>query len=278
MRPMAMMMDESSHAWDRDDRSRAHTRGILMALSRKRDWYFELFIPKVLATAVMTLGIRPLLEASIRFDRWRRLEWVQYAELAKWLRDQTGHPIAQELVGDAEQAAPRPANPWVLRLIAVAAMVVIGVEWYATGRFSSVLVTVFQPGSLSGSAIAFSAILSVGWLVQLSRFLRQQSTTTRWLVRLNAMLAAYDKRPVLPERSRLPWGWLAVGSALAVFGPTWAAFMVVVIALQNRYISGTRAVRLQMIERMLEWMDRSGLPVEFDIEELEPEAVAASLA
>jgi hypothetical protein len=61
------MPDAAPAAWNADARSRAQTRGLLMALSRDRAAYFSGRPAVSLTLAVATLGILPLIRRSRRF-------------------------------------------------------------------------------------------------------------------------------------------------------------------------------------------------------------------
>lgn len=258
-----------------DLRDRAHTRAVLMALARKREWYFEASLPLSVALSLLTLGIWPLLVQARRFDRFRRLEWNQYQAYAQWLSRTIGDSIAADLEQFAGKAAGRPSARFAVRLCVFGALAVAAIALFRTGDMLVLLKTVFVPQSLLWPAIAYSAILSIAWLVHLLNVIRQQTLTSLWIGRLNEMIAAHEKRPVPLVISKAPWPSLLVASLMAVLGPTWLAVALVALVIQNRYTRGTRAVRLAMVERMLEWMDTSGLPVEFDIEEIAPEELVA---
>ena len=242
-----------------------------MALSRKRDWYFHASIFWTVVWAILTLGTWPLLLQAYRFDRFRRLDWNQYHAFSQWLDMASGNPVVSDLLKFAEKAAGKPSGRWAVRFLVFWALAIAGFALFRSADLIVTAKTVFYPQSLLWPAIAFNAILTVAWFVHLISILRQQSLSILWLGRLNELLAGSDKRPVPIIVSRAPWFWLVIASAVAVTGPVWAAMMLVAIAIQNRYTRGTRAVRLAFLERMLEWMDTSGLPVEFDIEEIEPQ-------
>lgn len=253
-----------------DPRSRAQSRAVLMALARKREWYFEASLITNGLWAFVTLGIGPLLGQSRRFDRFRRLEWNQYHAFAQWLARATGDEIAGELETFAERAWGRPSSRIAIVLCAVAALTLLIVIGVRTLDWRAVLTTAFWPQSLYWPAITFGAVLLLGWVFHLMAVIRQQAMTRLWIGRLNELLAGYDRRPV-PLGVSLPgWPMLLLTSALAIIGPVWLAMTLFALALGNRYTLHTRAARLAMLERMLEWMDTSGLPVEFDIEEIEP--------
>jgi hypothetical protein len=246
-----------------------------MALARKREWYFEASLPWTIVWCLLTLGTFPMLLQSFRFDRFRRLEWNQYRAYAQWLHGVASDPIAADLEKFAEKAAGRPSPRFAVKLCVLGALAIAAVAFFRTNDLVVLAQTVFYPQSLLWPAIAYSAILSVGWFVHLMKVVRQQTMTTLWVGRLNELLTPREKRPVPIAIARVGWPWLLAASVIAIFGPTWAAVALVAIVMQNRYTSRTRLVRLAMLERMLEWMDTSGLPVEFDIEEIEPEELVA---
>lgn len=261
--------------WNRDLRSRAQTRAVLMALARKRHWYFDASLFWTALWCLLTLGTWPLLLQSFRFDRFRRLEWNQNASYARWLSSVTGDPISHDLQKFAEKAAGKPSSRFGVKLFVSGALGVAAVAFIRSEDLIVLARTVFYPQSLFWPAIAFNALLSIGWFAHLLTVLRQQTLTALWDGRLNELLSAQEKRPVPLVVARAGWPWLASASVVAILGPTWAAVAIVTVAIQNRYTRGTRAVRLAMLERMLEWMDTSGLPVEFDIEEVEPDELVA---
>lgn len=246
-----------------------------MALARKRDWYFHASLFWTALWCLLSLGTWPLLLQSFRFDRFRRLEWNQYGAYAQWLSTTTRDPIAEDLERFAQKAGGKPSSRFAVKLFVLGALAVATVAFIRTNDLLVLAKTVFYPQSLLWPAIAFNAFLAIGWFAHLLVVLRQQTVTSLWIGRLNELLAGHEKRPVPLVIARATWWWLMAASVVAIFGPTWAAVALVAIAIQNRYTNGTRAVRLAMLERMLEWMDRSGLPVEFDIEEVEPDELVA---
>ncbi len=278
--PYELMPLSVEPSWSRDPRSRALTRGVLMSLARKRDWYFHASYFWTIVWAVLTLGTWPLLLQSYRFDRFRRLEWNQYAAFAQWLRLVTNDSNAAEVEALAERALRTSSTHrfWV-RFFVFSALLIATIAFVRSVDLLVLVKTSFIPQSILWTALAYNAVLSVGWIVHLSCVLRQQLLTAIWIGRLNELLETLEKRS-LPIHGRVtstvPFIVSSVGLALfAVVGPTWAAAMLAAVAVQNRYTNGTRAIRLALLERMLEWMDTSGLPVEFDIEEIEPEELVA---
>lgn len=262
--------------WTNDARHRALTRSVLMALARKRDWYFDVSYPSTALWAVLSLGTWPLLLQAFRFDRFRRLEWNQYHAFAQWISIASEHPIAADLETFADKAGGRPSPRWGVRFAVAWALVLAAYAFMYSGFDGLTLVqTVFYPQSMQWPALAFNAVLAIGYLILLLTIVRQQTMTSLWIGRLNELLTAHDRRPIPLNLRSISWTWLVAASLLVIVGPTWAGAMLVAVATSNRYTRSTRALRLAMLERMLEWMDTSGLPVEFDIEEIEPEELVA---
>lgn len=246
-----------------------------MALARKRDWYFQSPLMHQALWAIVTLGTWPLLVQSKRFDRFRRLEWNQYHGFAQWLSSATQDSIAADLEVFAERAAGRPSSRLAAKVCVVGALLLAAIVFYRLHDWEAVLKTAFWPQSLFLPAVVFSAILGVGWFSHVMGIVKQQAMTRLWIGRLNELLAAHEKRPLPIGVSKPNFATLLAASALAIVGPTWAAVALIALVIQNRYTGNTRAARLAMLERMLEWMDTSGLPVEFDIEEIEPEELVS---
>lgn len=271
--------------WNVDERSRAQTRALLMTLSRKREWYFVKPTIRTLASACLTLGLRPPLTTARRFDRWRRLEWTTYAELARWMHQRSADPIADELVQYADGAANMPSrHRSTVAYVLVAVAILVGTA-FLTRDWRTVFSTVFAPAwqpiwnaNLAPLICGYSFVLAFAWVSMLMVLMRHQAAIVVWLTRCSVLLAAHDKRPVVVPRRPLPVWYLLVAIVVGSVLAPWIGAMLVVIGVQNRYIIATRSARLAFIERMLEWMDQSGLPVEFDVEEMAPDAVAATLA
>lgn len=270
---MSTSSELSASPWDATPRDRLVTRGLLMGLSRRRRTYFAANIPTSILVAIFTLGLRPLWIASVRVERWRRYEWILLGEFAKWWHARTNDADARRLADDADRFATpwRPDRPVVAAMIY--AVLLVGIAFHR-GGWPAALDTVFRPQSLSTLAFAYSAVLSIAWLVVLLRGTQQHARANAWIEELNLVMAADGRRPVPSTRSRIPWIWFALAGLIAVVGPTWAAMMVAVLAMQNDLINSLRPVRLALVERVLERMDTSGLPIEYDIESTSPEAFA----
>lgn len=267
-------MSNDQH-WQRDPRSRAMTRGILMALARKRDWYFHASYLWSTVWGVLSLETWPVLLQSYRFDRFCRLEWNQYHAVAQWLTRVAPDTISNELEAFADGAAKARSKRVAVRLFVATAALIAAIAFIDSVDLGLLLKTAFWPQSGLRTALAFNAALSVAWLVHLLTVIRQMSRTGVWTGRFNELLAANERRPLPSPPTAVPWLLFVIAFVLLLVGPTWLAMMFVAIGIQNRYTKGTRAVRLAILERMLEWMDTSGLPVEFDIEEIEPEELVA---
>jgi hypothetical protein len=59
--------------------------------------------------------------------------------------------------------------------------------------------------------------------------------------------------------------------------PLFLVPMVLVLFFQQWVCTDTRRISLQLIERILEWMDDTGLPVEYDVTALNPDEIAAMM-
>lgn len=261
--------------WDATPRERAVTRGLLMGLSRRRAEFFSGAIPTTIVTSIFTLGLKPLWVGGVRVDRWRRYEWNLLHAFATWWHARTGDAGARQLADDADRfATPRGVDRPVVTAIACALVLIV--VSFRDGGWRMALDTVFLPQSLSRYAFAYSAVLSIAWLAVLARGLQQHARANAWLQELNEVLARDERRPVPATRTRVPWLWLALAGLIAVVGPTWGAAMVAVMAVQNEMADSLRPARLAMVERTLERMDASGLPIEYDIEAGEPEMFATA--
>lgn len=257
-----------------------------MALSRKCEATFVHSPVGTLAKATLTAGLIAPLQHAWSLDCWRRLEWVQYAELARWLRDRTGSDAAQEMIAFAEQAASQP-SPWrrtqIYVLAALAMLIALGIA--TPGDWRLLVTTVFAPlwtvtdhARLLPLAFGYGIVLAFAWLSLLRSLMRHQADVVVWLTRAVVLLAAHDRRPVVFNRRAASVVTLLVAIVIGGLLAPWMGLLIVAVDARNRYIIATRAVRLAFIERMLEFMDASGLPVEFDVEEMEPDAIAATLA
>jgi hypothetical protein len=252
----------------------ARTRGVLMALSRERDWYFAKPVARSLVAGVLSLGLLPLLDHARRLDRWRRLEWTQYAEAARWIGHRTGDATLTLLASVADRSAGAPSGRWTARICAAGALVVLAAS-VLTGDPWAMLWTAFVPLQGGLPAVLFSGLLGFGWVAHFNDLRAHAGRVERWLEQVNVAMVAHDRRPIVRAESRTPTGWMIAGVLLGVAGPLWLGVQTMVLALQNRYIRSTQSARWQMCERVLEWMDESGLPMEYDIEKLEPEQIAA---
>ena len=261
--------------WDDAPRDRLVTRGLLMGLSRRRGTFFEASIPTAIVESLPTLGLRPLWIAGERLERWRRHQWLLLGEFATWWHARTGDATAARMIEDAARfAAPRGRDRPIVAAVAYG-LVLVGIAFHR-GGWPAALDTVFRPQSGSTLAFAYSAVLSIAWLVVLARGLQQHARTNGWIEELNEAMAADGRRPLPATRTRVPWIWLLLAGLLAAVGPTWAAAMVAVLAVHNETVRAMRPVRMALVERMLERMDRSGLPIEYDVEATSPEAFASA--
>lgn len=242
-----------------------------MALARKRDWYFEASWFWTIVWAILTLGIWPLLLQSYRFDRFRRLEWNQYDAYALWMAHHVDKNEANTLAGIAFRWAGPPSWRVIERSYAMAALAVAIYILVTTGDLLAVARAVYSSPVAQGRPITlYGMCLGIGYLWFVRSVMRQSAMTTAWLRGVNRLLESKERRPVpLPPRPRA-WVKFVWVVPIAIFLPMWASMMIGAVLMQNHYIASTRAIRLALLERMLEWMDTSGLPVEFDIEEVEP--------
>lgn len=256
--------------WDTTPRDRAVTRGLLMGLSRRRGSFFTTKIPTEIVLSIVTLGLRPLWVANVRVDRWRRYEWLLLGTFATWWHDRTDDANARRLTEDADRFS---APTGVDRPVIFAVVGGLALLWMAArdGGLVGALDCAFRPQSGSRYAFAYSAILSIAWLVVLARGWQQHARANAWIAELNDVLAADGRRPVPATDTRVPWIWFALAFLIALVGPTWGAMMVAVLAIQNDLSLSLRPVRLRMVERVLERMDASGLPIEYDVEANAPE-------
>lgn len=247
-----------------------------MALARKRHWYFEASWFWTIVWAILTLGTWPLLLQSYRFDRFRRLEWNQYQAFAQWLGQSTDDPAIGQLQQDAESSAGNASKRLIVRGSVLLALVVLAVVWIFTDSWFELLRTVFWPHfSLLYGNNLYSAALACGIGAHLGAIGSQRQSTTRWISELNSYLQRVDRRPIpLPSKQSL-WGLLIASAFALVLLPGWLVLTLFAVVVQNHYLASTRAIRLALLERMLEWMDASGLPVEFDIEEVEPDELVS---
>ena len=272
---MPRAVHSSPSAWDVTPRDRLVTRGLLMGLSRRRGMFFSANLPTTIVESILTLGLRPLSVARGRIDRWRRYEWILLGKFATWWHARAGDADARRLADDATRfATPRSVDrPIVAALIYSVIVVAIA---FQRGGWGGAIDAVFRPQSLSPFAFAYSAVLSIAWLGLLARGWQEHARMNAWIDGLNRALAADGRRPVPATRLRVPWLWFALAGLIALVGPTWAATMVAVLATHNALVRCVRPIRLALVERLLERMDTSGLPIEYDVESISPEAFATT--
>ncbi len=247
-----------------------------MALARKREWYFEHKFFRTAALAILTAGLFPLLEASRRFDRWRRLEWLLLADYSRWLAGRVRDENLRPLIRLADDGLADKSLLPVARLIAW-----IGAACVAVAVWRMNLAGLF----LGTGQLSLHLVPIAGWVVCLmlaagmlmADVLRQRAATRRWIQHLSATLIAHEHRPVTPRRSSEMLGWF-VPSILMGVPFFWTLPALFAIGVSNAYVRSTRPVRMQLIERMLEINDNSGLPMEYDVIEPKPAELLAMLA
>lgn len=265
---------ESGTPWNIDERTRSQTRAVLMALSRDRSWYFLTSLPSAAIIGLLTFGLVPLLDAARRFDRWRRLEWLQYADVMAWIADRTDSDEARLLTKDAEDFAGAPSKRVAVKLSVLAMCGLIAWSIWHDGVIG-LWRTVGGVMTVHWSGLVFLLLLLTGWFVTLTALHRHQKRIAEWLDCVNEMLVAYDRRPVvLPLPTQQP-AWLELLKLAGAVAFPWIGLPLLVFGEMNCYIRSTRAARMRFVERMLEWMD--GGPMEYDVEELDPEQIATMM-
>lgn len=280
------MSDPDDHQitpWNATERSRAQMRALLMALSRNRRGTFLRELVLSLISAAATLGVAPLFRSvtiwknSRRFVRTVRIEWAQWI----WQHQPLSYH-ADELSVLSSRGVP--LGIIVLALMNLVLLILIclsplddgpegfSVRWLLSGQFD-----------FRRLWRALLILIGTGWLALIMAQLMTAIRADAWAVRANAMLADDERRQIRFLRLGT-WRLLLIPPAMSVLFiqsltnfPMAAALLVLSLALQDIQERASRRVHLQLIERLLEWMDDTGLPVEYDVTALNPDEIAAMM-
>jgi hypothetical protein len=258
-------------------RDRLLTRGVLMSLARQRDWYFSQNIVGVIVRAALTFGAGPLWTTTHRWRRWQTLEWLQCAHLARWLQSRLGEDAARLLVRRADDELSQRSWVWLVKVIALVAFA--GAFVSVASMFWSAWVGVWSTDSrtLRWLILPIVVPVSVGWIFQLLIVWHHQQKMRSWIDALGGLLVEQERRPVrasrdLPGNRRAALEMLPALPAVLI-GPH-VALAIAGVAICNRLVRRSRSRKMQLIERMLEIDDRSGLPMEYDVVEVKPAEIA----
>lgn len=271
---------EAPPAWNATERSRAQTqtRALLMALSRQHSLLGR--SPTLMALiAVPTVGLAPLLILGRMIERWHRLEWTLLSQFGRWMETYQDRIAGDYCAATADAwRATRPftVRPWLLAAIAVPIVVATAVALFLDhSEFGRILGIVASLAICQGFGNAEDGARSGFEMLR------------RWTEKLNHHFAATGMRVVdiPPRRHGLLLLAYAAALCLAFSGMAlwpWGLIVIPLIAAVsfrawNQRLAATRLVHLQLIERLLEWMDDTGLPVEYEVTALNPDEIAAMM-
>lgn len=267
-------------AWNATERSRAQTRALLMALSRDRVTYFA-FQSWDAVLVALTATIAPLYRFFRRLPRFERLEWRQREEFVAWVMrfvPLRSHTMRLESLSSRWRRV-RPLHLVTLALV--------------SALFAAAPILSFRERVRLGSdrwpeAIDLFwriALVTVGslWFYRAACLILTQAGLDRWTRHCNVMMAADGRRPILFRG--ISWWYWPVGVVVGAVGQcqmisNWPLILVPILFamyLNNAAVDDVRRVHLQLIERLLEWMDDTGLPVEYEVTALNPDEIAAMM-
>jgi hypothetical protein len=268
---------EPPPTWNATERSRAQTRALLMVLSRDRRSSFESSPVAMALLSLVSIGFLPAWLLGSKCDRMTRLHQTEMAQLGDWIAKFVDAQVGRAVgAGDRTLRQPLAISRGVLVPFFTACALLAGAAWFRGEPF---VARVVAWGMLFIVAQALHYDALSGW--RLSQARREA------LAPLNKLLASRERRAVDPRPLRgslmlalvLVW-FLAicltiVHLALGVLAV--ALLSGIASASLNANVRRCREVHLQLIERLLEWMDDTGLPVEYEVTALNPDEIAAMM-
>lgn len=269
------MTDAAPAVCNADARSRAQTRGLLMALSRDRAAYFIGRPAVSLTLAVVTLGILPLIRRSRRFLSIERMEWSELLELSSWLTAYTRLGSRASLLERFASDRLRTARSRRTRYIAC----------FTFCGLAAALACIHQwltpDGRLATLWCGFFTCIAVAWLLQLLLLTTHVKWLRDWIGHVNQLLYNDDKREIdQPRGMWLIFAGLGVPLLVVQFLTALPVVLLLVVLTRlmlARHLQQFRQTQLHLLERLLEYMDDTGLPVEYDVVALNPDEIAAMI-
>ena len=297
--------DDLPPAWNATERSRAQTRGLITALSRDRVEHFSTSPVGLGLVGLVSFGVLPLIFLSDRMSRWLRIESTQWSAFMRWAHDfqaldltvKAADPEAEDDTYDVDEIGSDDEIDSALHLETAA----LGTRPTRAIILAAVLLAVAVAGMVFDPRPAAELFRDRASVPRVGVFLAGvviAGTWTWWLIDARASFSVLDqtlralderlscqsRRPLAPLRNRRSWNVaivVAVASLLATLAALfWPVFVLAIpyyAVVWNRAVASSRRINLQLIERLLEWMDDTGLPVEYEVTALNPDEIAAMM-
>jgi len=244
---------------------------VLAGLSRPIDRAKPWGLVATVVLSVLTFGLLPLLRWPARLRNACRREQQQLWHLAEWLRLNSGRPDALALQNSTRRLAFRPGLNLValvvlfLAILTPAGMMPVHPHWtwgiiYQSMYFKTAMVRrQFTIGTgatdpfLVNFSMTWSVAVTVALLLHWIQIQLHVGDMRMFLTRFNAITAAHGLKPVRMPHTGIGLRpiWLLAGVVLMGMGVRWALPLMIVGAVQNRYLSRTSyIVRHEMAQRM----------------------------
>jgi hypothetical protein len=238
--------------------------------------------------ATISFGVIPIATWVGGFRAYVTAEQLQYLHLARWIRQNSNHPLARRLEGDAEELAPR-AWLWLLPLLAVLGTLVLfamairyaylnhwRVHTLATALIEGTYGFQRAPGSArpiiaNVSAQGVFAVwcwgMGIAYFCHLLQVHLHAQDVKRFVARFSQIAQADGVNRVRAEP--LGFGfrplWVAAGVVMFMIGAPWGVLAMLAGGLQRRYITtvsrNTRAeVALRLRAMVIRRSPAEGVP------------------
>jgi hypothetical protein len=222
--------------------------------------------------AALTFGLWPLLTWLGGFRAYATAEQQQYLHLARWLRQNSAHPLARRLESDADELAPRSwlwFVPVVALLGGVAAFAALFQDAHVPLRFKpwthALLAGTYGhervdpdwPFAYRHLADRLYAVWCVGvGVAYLAHFLQlhlHALDVRSFVNRFSQIAQAEGVHPVRADSLGLGLRplWVAAGIALMMAGAPWGVLAMLAGGAQRRYITAvSRNTRAEVARRL----------------------------
>jgi hypothetical protein len=203
------------------------------------------------------------------------MEWSELLELSSWLASYT-------LLGTRAASLQKLANQRLeVARTRRSRFITLFTLWGFLSVLTSVDLWLMPVGTGAALWRGFFICIALASSLQLLFVTTHVKRLRDWIGHLNQLLYNDDKRELDQPRSL----WLVffgLGLPLLVFQALTALpFVLLLVVLTRvaiaRHLHQFRQTRLHLMERMLEYMDDTGLPIEYDIVALNPDEIAAMI-
>jgi hypothetical protein len=224
--------------------------------------------------ATATFGVVPIATWYRGFRAYLTAEQLQYLHLARWVRQNSNHPLARRLEGDAEELAPR-AWLWLLPLLVVLGTLMLlaaaiqhayAHHWTFEGLTAALIAgtygypdgggggrMIFPNASAKGVFAVWCWVMGTAYFCQLLQVHLHALDVKRFVARFSQIAQADGVNRVRAEP--LGFGfrplWVAAGVVLFMIGAPWGILAMLAGGAQRRYITTvSRITRAEVALRL----------------------------